>query len=97
MCSTPAMPAVIAEQREDEDGQAVDRDAGAHRRLTVAADGVGVPAELRLVQDEDGDGDGDGGHDAPAKAARGPCCRSASSVTSGLKRTASPPPSPCVQ
>ena len=47
----------------ERDDAAVDRDARAARRLEVAADGVGVAAELGLAQQEHGDGDDDGGDD----------------------------------
>ena len=42
---------------------AIDRDAGAHRGFHVAADGVGVAAELGSVQQEDRQGDDERGHD----------------------------------
>ena len=55
VCSTPAIPAVIAGQHVDEDGEPVHGNAGAQRGLAVAADGVGVAARTGSVQDEDGD------------------------------------------
>ena len=56
------MPAVAADSDVDLDDVAVDRNAGAARRLDVAADRVGVAAELGPVQEEHRRCDDEGGH-----------------------------------
>ncbi len=81
----PAIPASRRAQHVELDDVAIDRDAGAQRFLHVAADGIGVPAELGAVEDEHQD-DTTIAVITTGQVKMRSICRSMAPVTSGRKR-----------